>query len=152
MSSAMVSTPRGCSAKPPPIMSAISPLQARRTTFRFRSAMIPLDGTMLIESNFGSYSNERTPRHIARGGMDHYMVTLCFNGAITFGAGVRSVMMRPGDLCLQDMTQASRTQLAADRRPRSRPRRARVPASRAHTGLSRPRKRPAEAERGSRKR
>jgi len=38
--------------------------------FRFRSAMIPLDGAMLIESNFGSYSNERTPRHIARGGMD----------------------------------------------------------------------------------
>jgi len=113
MSSAMVSTPRGCSAKPPPIMSAISPLQARRTTFA-RSAMIPLDGTMLIESNFGSYSNERTPRHIARGGMDHYMVTLCFNGAITFGAGVCSVMMRPGDLRLQDMTQASRTQLAAD--------------------------------------
>jgi hypothetical protein len=69
---------------------------------------------MLIESNFGSYSNERTPRHIARGGMDHYIVTLCLNGAITFGAGVRSVMMRPGDLCLQDMTQASRTQLAAD--------------------------------------
>jgi hypothetical protein len=46
--------------------------------------------------------------------MDHYMVTLCFNGAITFGAGVCSVMMRPGDLRLQDMTQASRTQLAAD--------------------------------------
>jgi AraC-like DNA-binding protein len=82
--------------------------------FRFRSAMIPLDGAMLIGSNFGSYSNERTPRHIARGGMDHYMVTLCLNGALTFGAGTRSVMVRPGDLCLQDMVQASRTQLAAD--------------------------------------
>jgi hypothetical protein len=35
---------------------------------------------------------------------------------------------------------------------RSRPRTALVPASRSHTGLSRPRKRPAEAERGSRKR
>src|SRR5579864_9103286 len=82
--------------------------------FRFRSVMMPVDGALLIESDVGSYCNERTPRHIARGGMDHYMISMCLHGEITFAAGPRSVKLRPGDLCVQDMSQASRTTLVAD--------------------------------------
>jgi len=85
-----------------------------RDEFRFRSQIIPIDGALLVESHCSSYSNARTARHIARGGMDHYMVTLCLNGEVTFTAGPRSATLRPGDLCLQDMAQASRTQLSAD--------------------------------------
>jgi AraC-like DNA-binding protein len=86
-----------------------------RDDFRFQSALTPIDGTALIDARFSSYSNHRTPRHIARSGMDHYMVTLCLDGQVTFEAGRRSATMQPGDLCLQDMAQASRTQLAADK-------------------------------------
>src|SRR5215471_17174898 len=85
-----------------------------RDEFRFQSALTAIDGTALIDSRCSAYSNQRTPRHIARSGMDHYMVTLCLEGQLTFEAGRRSATMQPGDLCLQDMAQASRTQLAAD--------------------------------------
>ncbi len=66
--------------------------------FQFRSAVIPVDGALLIDSHVSPYSNERTPRHLARGSMDHYMITLCLSGEVAFAAGPRSATLRPGDL------------------------------------------------------
>lgn len=84
--------------------------------FHHRATVIPFDGALLIDGWTGAYLNERTPRHIARGGLDHYMVTLCMEGALTFESGRRSQTMRPGDICLIDMAQASRAVIGADDR------------------------------------
>ncbi|MFX8871954.1 hypothetical protein ABTM94_19865, partial [Acinetobacter baumannii] len=58
--------------------------------FHHRATVIPFDGALLIDGWTGAYLNERTPRHIARSGLDHYMVTLCMEGALTFESGRRS--------------------------------------------------------------
>ena len=77
--------------------------------FRHRARVIPYTKALLIDSQISPYSNERTPRHIARGGIDNYLILLCLGGGVTFGSGRRSVTLRPGDLCLMDMAQANRT-------------------------------------------
>ncbi|MGJ5205397.1 helix-turn-helix domain-containing protein [Bradyrhizobium sp. HKCCYLR20261] len=82
--------------------------------FRHRAAVIPLDGALLIDGWTSAYSNARTSRHIAAGGIDHYMVTLCLAGSLTFQSGRRSQVLSPGDICLIDMGQASRTVIGAD--------------------------------------
>jgi AraC-like DNA-binding protein len=82
--------------------------------FGFRSATIPLDNGLLIDAQVSAAQYDRTPRHVARGGIDHYQITLCVDGKVTYAAGRRSVELRPGDLCLMDMAQESRTQLIPD--------------------------------------
>jgi AraC-like DNA-binding protein len=79
--------------------------------FSFRSTTIPLDSALLIDAHVSAVQYDRTPRHIARGGIDHYQIALCVDGKVTYAAGRRSVNMRPGDLCLMDMAQESRTTL-----------------------------------------
>ncbi len=82
--------------------------------FRYRSTVTPMDRAVLVDAQLSSWFNDRTPSHIARGGLDHYQMSLCLEGEVTFAAGRRSVTMRPGDLCLMDMAQASRTSVTAD--------------------------------------
>jgi len=59
--------------------------------FRFRSAMIGLDNAMLIDARVSAWRNDRNACHIARGGMDHYQMTLCLHGEMTYAAGRRIV-------------------------------------------------------------
>jgi AraC-like DNA-binding protein len=86
--------------------------------FSVRSKIIPVDRTPLIDARVGAVQYDRTPRHIARGGIDHYQIGLCVDGQMTYAAGRRSVTLREGDLCLMDMAQPSRTVLTAGRNSR----------------------------------
>lgn len=61
-----------------------------------------------------SVCNDRTPRQIARGGMDHYQATLCLSGKQSFATGRRHVAVQPGDLLLTDMAQASRFEMLGE--------------------------------------
>jgi AraC-like DNA-binding protein len=84
-----------------------------RDDFGVRSRIIPVDQTPLIDTRIGAVQYDRTPRHIARGGIDHYQIALCVDGEMTYTAGRRSVTLREGDLCLVDLALPSRTVLTA---------------------------------------
>jgi AraC-like DNA-binding protein len=86
--------------------------------FSYRSGIRSFDGVLFVEARAGALRYDRTPRHIARGGIDHYQITLCLDGGVTYAAGRRTVEMRPGDLCLMDMAQSSRTLVSADEKSR----------------------------------
>ncbi|MGY4629214.1 AraC-like DNA-binding protein [Bradyrhizobium sp. USDA 4486] len=66
---------------------------------------------LLVESRVTDVEYDRTPAHIARGGMDHYHVTLCLEGEMWFSSGRREVTLKPGDICLLDMGPPNRTVL-----------------------------------------
>ena len=83
--------------------------------FSVRATIIPVDQALLIDARTGALQYDRTPRQIARGGIDHYQIALCVGGQLTYAAGRRSVTLSEGDLCLMDMAQPSRTVLTADR-------------------------------------
>lgn len=75
---------------------------------------------MLVESVSSPLEYDRTAAHIARGGLDHYHITVCFHGQIRFASGRREIALRPGDVCLIDMAQPSRTWLTGAGGERSR--------------------------------
>jgi AraC-like DNA-binding protein len=66
---------------------------------------------LMVDSSVTALEYNRTPAHIARGGLDHYHVTLCLQGEMWFSSGRRELTMRPGDICLIDMAQPNRTRL-----------------------------------------
>ena len=68
---------------------------------------------LLVETAVTDLEYDRTPAHIARGGLDHYHITLCVAGEMRFSSGRRDVTARPGDICLLDMAQPNRTVLRA---------------------------------------
>ncbi|WP_035670859.1 AraC-like ligand-binding domain-containing protein, partial [Bradyrhizobium liaoningense] len=75
---------------------------------------------MLVESVSSPLEYDRTAAHIARGGLDHYHITLCYQGQIRFASGRREIALRPGDVCLIDMAQPNRTWLMGAGGERSR--------------------------------
>jgi AraC-like DNA-binding protein len=72
-----------------------------------------LTSGLLFETRFSSARFDRTPRHIARGGFDHYQVVMYLDGNTEFTAGRRVARLRPGDVVLIDVAQPNRTDLAA---------------------------------------
>lgn len=66
---------------------------------------------LLVDSSVTALEYHRTPAHIARGGLDHYHITLCLNGKMWFGAGRRDMTLWPGDVGLVDMAAPNRTVL-----------------------------------------
>ncbi|MGX1317340.1 AraC-like DNA-binding protein/mannose-6-phosphate isomerase-like protein (cupin superfamily) [Bradyrhizobium sp. USDA 377] len=66
---------------------------------------------LLVDSRVTDLEYDRTPAHIARGGMDHYHITLCLEGEMRFSSGRREVTLGPGDIVLLDMGQPNRTVL-----------------------------------------
>jgi len=66
---------------------------------------------LLVDSSVTALEYDRTPTHIARGGLDHYHITLCLRGQMWFGSGRRELTLRPGDIGLVDMAQPNRTVL-----------------------------------------
>jgi AraC-like DNA-binding protein len=90
------------------VRSAVEP-----ETFRNMSAGLPLAGGLLIDARSTPVQYERTARHIARGGIDHYQIAMYLDGETEFAAGRRSAHLRAGDICLIDMAQANRTRMKA---------------------------------------
>lgn len=66
---------------------------------------------LLVDSSVTPVEYDRTPAHIARGGLDHYHIVLCLNGEMWFGAGRRELTLHPGDIGLIDMAPPNRTVL-----------------------------------------
>src|SRR5581483_7803216 len=89
---------------------------ASEDSFSFSAAFVPLGQSLLIDERISTARYDRTSRHIARGSIDHYLITLCVDGAMTFATGRRNVTVRPGDLCVMDMAQANIATHAADAR------------------------------------
>jgi AraC-like DNA-binding protein len=77
--------------------------------FHFTSRTKMTGNALLVESLVSDLEYDRTPAHIARGGLDHYQIALCVEGELWFSSGRREVTARPGDICLFDMAQPSRT-------------------------------------------
>jgi AraC-like DNA-binding protein len=77
--------------------------------FRGRSSALLLGPGMLIESETTGLIYDRTTRHIARSGVDHYLVSLYLEGHARVEVGSRAVTIRPGDIAVADMSVASRT-------------------------------------------
>lgn len=69
---------------------------------------------LLVDAVSTPLEYDRTAAHIARGGMDHYHITLCLNGQMRFSSGRRDIALRPGDICLIDMAQPNRTVLTGE--------------------------------------
>jgi AraC-like DNA-binding protein len=70
---------------------------------------------LLVDTRFSAARFDRTPTHIARGGLDHYQVVTYLDGDTEFAAGRRVARLRPGDVVLIDLAQANRTDMAAGR-------------------------------------
>ena len=79
--------------------------------FHITSATAMAGNALLVDSRITDVEYDRTPAHIARGGMDHYHVTLCLEGEMRFSSGRREVTLGPGDIVLLDMAQPNRTVL-----------------------------------------
>jgi AraC-like DNA-binding protein len=82
--------------------------------FQFSSVTIMTGNALLVDSSTTALEYDRTPAHIARGGLDHYHITLCRKGEMWFTSGRREVTLRPGDICLIDMAQPNRTVLTGE--------------------------------------
>ncbi len=79
--------------------------------FHFTSRPRMTGNVLLVESRVSDLEYDRTPAHIARGGLDHYQIALCGEGEIWFSSGRREITARPGDIFLVDMAQPNRTVL-----------------------------------------
>lgn len=75
---------------------------------------------LLVDAVSTPLEYDRTALHIARGGMDHYHITLCLQGQMRFASGRRDITLHPGDICLIDMAQPNRTVLTGEGDARSR--------------------------------
>src|ERR1700757_1212948 len=65
--------------------------------FHFTSRTKMTGNALLVESLVSDLEYDRTPAHIARGGLDHYQIALCVEGELWFSSGRREVTARPGD-------------------------------------------------------
>lgn len=77
--------------------------------FHITTTTVMAGNALLVNSRATDLEYDRTPAHIARGGLDHYQMTLCIEGEMRFSSGRREVTLRPGDICLLDMAQPNRT-------------------------------------------
>jgi AraC-like DNA-binding protein/mannose-6-phosphate isomerase-like protein (cupin superfamily) len=77
--------------------------------FHVTTATAMTGNALLVDSRATDLEYDRTPVHIARGGLDHYHITLCIEGEMRFSSGRREVTVGPGDICLIDMAQPNRT-------------------------------------------
>jgi len=75
---------------------------------------------LLVEAVSTPLEYDRTAAHVARGGLDHYHITLCLQGQMRFASGRRDITLRSGDVCLIDMAQPNRTWLTGAGEDRSR--------------------------------
>jgi AraC-like DNA-binding protein len=79
--------------------------------FHLTTATMMAGNALLVDSRVTDVEYDRTPAHIARGGLDHYQIALCVEGEMRFSSGRREVTAGPGDICLLDMAQPNRTVL-----------------------------------------
>jgi AraC-like DNA-binding protein len=79
--------------------------------FHITSATAMAGNALLVDTRITDVEYDRTPAHIACGGMDHYHITLCLEGEMRFSSGRREVTLGPGDIVLLDMAQPNRTVL-----------------------------------------
>jgi AraC-like DNA-binding protein/mannose-6-phosphate isomerase-like protein (cupin superfamily) len=79
--------------------------------FQITSATMMVGNALLVDTIATALEYDRTPAHVARGGLDHYHITLCLQGEMRFASGRRELTLRPGDICLIDMAQPNRTVL-----------------------------------------
>ena len=88
--------------------------------FHITTVITMTGNALLVDSRTTDLEYDRTPAHIARGGLDHYHITLCIEGEMWFSSGRREVTAGPGDVCLIDMAQPNRTVLRNDKGGRTR--------------------------------
>ncbi|MGO4712208.1 helix-turn-helix domain-containing protein [Bradyrhizobium sp. 2TAF24] len=88
----------------------VIPLTAEED-FRVTTVTRMTGNALLVDSSVTALEYDRTPAHIARGGLDHYHIVLCLRGEMWFGAGRRELTLRPGDIGLVDMAVPNRTVL-----------------------------------------
>lgn len=93
---------------------------AAEDDFDVSSVTMMTGNALLVDFYATALEYDRTPAHVARGGLDHYHVTLCLQGEMWFSSGRRELTLRPGDTCLIDMAQPNRTVLTGAGNDRAR--------------------------------
>jgi AraC-like DNA-binding protein len=91
-------------------MCDIIPLSAD-DDFHITTVTLMTSNAVILDSRVSDVEYARTPAHVARGALDHYMVSLCVDGEMRFRSGRRDVTLRRGDICLIDMAQPNHTVL-----------------------------------------
>jgi len=71
--------------------------------FRAKSAALHLGAAIVAEYQATALDYVRTPLHIARSGIDHYMIYMIFEGIYHIEIGPRTATLRAGNLCVVDM-------------------------------------------------
>lgn len=92
---------------------SVAPLGAP-DAFQVASVTTAIGNGLFVESVSTALEYDRTPAHIARGGIDHFQITLCLQGGMHFTSGRRQATLGRGDVCLIDMAQPNRTVLSGD--------------------------------------
>src|ERR1700751_2998408 len=76
--------------------------------FHATTTTLMVDNALLVDSLITPVQYDRTP---ARGALDFYQVALCLNGKMRVSSGRRELTLRPGDICLIDMSEPNRSVL-----------------------------------------
>ena len=79
--------------------------------FHVTTVTMMTGNALLVDSSVTALEYDRTPAHIARGGLDHYHIVLCVQGQMWFGSGRKEMTLTPGDIGLLDMAPPNRTVL-----------------------------------------
>ena len=77
--------------------------------FQTTSSTLHLGNAVLIDAQNSAVRYDRTPEHVARGGIDHFQAAMYLAGGAEMVADGRALRHRPGDICLIDMAQPNQT-------------------------------------------
>jgi AraC-like DNA-binding protein len=77
--------------------------------FRVTTRNVHLGTAALLEGQQSTVRLERSAKHIALGGLDHYQVVMYLAGETHYKAGRCDLDMQAGDICLMDMAGANLT-------------------------------------------
>jgi len=79
--------------------------------FRVKSSIFNMGAAVLLDADASALAYSRSNGHVARGGIDHFQLTMPLAGEMEYTAGRRAVTVRPGDILVLDMVEANHTRI-----------------------------------------
>jgi AraC-like DNA-binding protein len=77
--------------------------------FRMTASTLHLGAAVLVEDKKSEVTYDRTARHVARSGADHFLVSMQLSGGTAHSIGRREVTARPGDILIVDWAEPNQT-------------------------------------------
>jgi AraC-like DNA-binding protein len=82
--------------------------------FRMHSATLHLGSAVFVDLTITPVSFEYSAALVARGGIDHLMLTMYLEGECEFAAGNRAITARPGDIFVVDYSEPNFSRASSD--------------------------------------